>query len=80
MTVFTSDLNAAMGVCVAGSKVYVPESPHLYVYEDKDGDLKPDGPRTTLLTGFGPGNHDHGLHSQVFGPDHPAARIFAASA
>lgn len=70
MTVFTSDLNAAMGVCVAGSKVYVPESPHLYVYEDKDGDLKPDGPRTTLLTGFGPGNHDHGLHSQVFGPDH----------
>src|SRR6185369_17985858 len=29
MTVFTSDLNAAMGVCVAGSKIYVPESPNL---------------------------------------------------
>jgi putative membrane-bound dehydrogenase-like protein len=70
VTVFASDLNAAMGVCVAGSKVYVPESPNLYVYEDKDGDLKADGPRTVLLTGFGGKNHDHGTHSQVFGPDH----------
>lgn len=70
VTVFTSDLNAAMGICVAGSKIYVPESPNLYVYEDKDGDLKPDGPRQTLLTGFGGFNHDHGVHSQVFGPDH----------
>jgi putative membrane-bound dehydrogenase-like protein len=70
MTVFTSDLNAAMGICVAGSKIYVPESPNLYVYEDADNDLKPDGPRKTLLTGFGGQNHDHGLHSQVFGPDH----------
>ena len=70
VTVFASDLNAAMGVCVAGSKVYVPESPNLYVYEDKNGDLKADGPRTVLLTGFGGKNHDHGTHSQVFGPDH----------
>ena len=69
-TVFASDLNAAMGVCVAGSKVYVPESPNLYVYEDKNGDLKADGPRTVLLSGFGGKNHDHGIHSQVFGPDH----------
>src|SRR5689334_5770837 len=53
MTVFTSDLNAAMGVCVAGSKIYVPESPNLYVYEDKNNDLVPDGPRKVLLTGFG---------------------------
>src|SRR5579863_7416909 len=70
VTVFASDLNAAMGVCVAGSKIYVPESPNLYVYEDKNNDLVPDGPRTVLLTGFGGKNHDHGVHSQVFGPDH----------
>ncbi len=70
MTVFTSDLNAAMGVCVAGDKVYVPESPNIYVYEDKDGDLKADGPRKLFLTGFGGENHDHGVHSLVFGPDH----------
>lgn len=70
MTVFTSDLNAAMGICVAGSRIYVPESPNLYVYEDRDNDLKPDGPRKVLLTGFGGKNHDHGTHSQLFGPDH----------
>jgi len=70
MTVFTSDLNAAMGVCVAGTKIYVPESPNLYVYEDANNDLVPDGPRKILLTGFGGKNHDHGVHSQVFGPDH----------
>ena len=70
MTVFTSDLNAAMGVCVAGTRIYVPESPNLYVYEDKNNDLVPDGPRQVLLTGFGGKNHDHGVHSQVFGPDH----------
>jgi putative membrane-bound dehydrogenase-like protein len=70
MTVFASDLNAAMGVCVAGGKIYVPESPNLWVYEDKDRDLVPDGSRVSLLKGFGGGNHDHGLHSQVFGPDH----------
>jgi putative membrane-bound dehydrogenase-like protein len=70
VTVFAGDLNAAMGVCVAGSKIYVPESPNLYVYEDKNNDLVPDGPRRVLLTGFGGKNHDHGVHSQVFGPDH----------
>ncbi len=69
MTIFTGDLNAAMGVCVAGDKIYVPESPNIYVYEDKDGDLKPDGPRQLFLTGFGGENHDHGVHSLVFGPD-----------
>lgn len=70
MTVFTSDLNAAMGICVAGTKIYVPESPNVYVYEDRNNDLVPDGPRKLLLTGFGGKNHDHGVHSQVFGPDH----------
>jgi len=70
VTVFCSDLNAAMGVCVAGTRIYVPESPNLYVYDDANGDLVADGPRRVLLTGFGGKNHDHGTHSQVFGPDH----------
>ncbi len=59
-----------MSVCVAGDKVYVATSPDLWVYEDKDGDLKADGPPTKLLTGFGGHNHDHGAHSLVLGPDH----------
>lgn len=69
-TIFTNDLNASMSVCVAGDRVFVAESPNLYVYEDKDHDLKADGPRKTLLTGFGGKNHDHGLHGLMLGPDH----------
>jgi len=69
-TVFTADLNASMSVCVAGGRIFAAESPNLYVYEDKNNDLKPDGPRKVLLTGFGGKNHDHGLHGLMVGPDH----------
>jgi len=69
-TVFAEGLFAPMSICVAGDKVYVATSPDLWVYEDKDGDLKADGPPKKLLTGFGGRNHDHGAHSLVLGPDH----------
>ncbi len=69
-TVFAEGLFAPMSICVAGKKVYVATSPDLWVYEDKDGDLKADGPPKKLLTGFGGNNHDHGAHSLVLGPDH----------
>jgi putative membrane-bound dehydrogenase-like protein len=69
-TVFADGLLAPMSVCVAGDKVYVATSPDLWVYDDKDGDLKADGPPQKLLTGFGGRNHDHGAHSLVLGPDH----------
>lgn len=70
VTVFAEGVFCPMSICVAGSKVYVATSPDLWVYEDKDGDLKADGPPTKLLTGFGGHNHDHGAHSLVLGPDH----------
>jgi len=70
MTVFADGIFAPMSICVAGPKVYVATSPDLWVFEDKDGDLKADGPPTKLLTGFGGRNHDHGAHSLVLGPDH----------
>lgn len=69
-TVFAEGLFAPMSVCVAGDKVYVATSPDLWLYEDKNGDLKADGPPKKLLTGFGGYNHDHGAHSIVLGPDH----------
>jgi putative membrane-bound dehydrogenase-like protein len=69
-TVFADGVFAPMSVCVAGTKVYVATSPDLWVYEDKDRDLKADGPPTKLLTGMGARNHDHGAHSLVLGPDH----------
>jgi len=69
-TVFADGVFAPMSICVAGDKVYVATSPDLWVYEDKDGDLRADGPPKKLLTGFGGHNHDHGAHSLVLGPDH----------
>src|SRR5688572_5750086 len=69
-TVFADGVFAPMSICVAGSKVYVATSPDLWEYEDKNGDLKADGPPKKLLTGFGGRNHDHGAHSLVLGPDH----------
>jgi len=69
-TVFADGLLSPMSICVAGSKVYVATSPDLWVYEDRDGDLKADGPPKRILTGFGGANHDHGAHSLVLGPDH----------
>lgn len=70
MTVFAEGVYAPMSICVAGDKVFVATSPDLWLYEDKDGDLKADGPPKKLLTGFGGFNHDHGAHSLVLGPDH----------
>ncbi|MCE9606623.1 MAG: c-type cytochrome [Planctomycetia bacterium] len=69
-TVFADTVFAPMSICVAGDKIFVATSPDLWMYEDKDGDLKADGPPKKVLTGFGGLNHDHGAHSLVLGPDH----------
>lgn len=69
-TVFADGVYNPMSICVAWPKVYVATSPDLWVYEDRDNDLKADGPPQKLLTGFGGYNHDHGAHSVVLGPDH----------
>ncbi|HMP15564.1 MAG TPA: hypothetical protein PKD72_00950 [Gemmatales bacterium] len=69
------DFLAPLGIAVAknpvgpGYKVYVCHSPHLYVFEDKDGDGQADGPPEILLTGFGGFDHDHGIHGIHFGPE-----------
>jgi putative membrane-bound dehydrogenase-like protein len=69
-TIFADNVFCPMSICVAGDKVYVATSPDLWVYEDKNGDLKADGPPKKLLSGFGGFNHDHGAHSLALGPDH----------
>ena len=63
------DLFAPLGICVMGNKVYVAQSPNMLIYTiDETGD-KPVGPPQVVLTGFAGSNHDHGLHSGIFGPD-----------
>jgi putative membrane-bound dehydrogenase-like protein len=69
------EVQAPMGVAVApypdgkGQKVFVCQSPNIWVFEDKDGDLKADGPPKVLLTGFRGIDHDHGVHGINIGPD-----------
>ncbi len=58
-----------LGICVLGNKVYVAQSPKMLVYTiDESGD-KAVGTPEVLFDGFGGVNHDHGLHSIMFGPD-----------
>jgi len=62
-------LFAPLGICVLGDKVYVAQSPDVWEFTiDPAGD-KPAAPPKKLFTGFGGVNHDHGVHSAVFGPD-----------
>ena len=70
VTIFAEGLLVPMGICVAGNRVYVAETPTIWVYEDNDGDLRADGPPRPLLRGFHGRNHDHGVHGLVLGPDH----------
>lgn len=69
------ELYGPLGVCVApypdgkGQKVFVCQSPDILVFEDKDGDLKADGPPKKFLTNFRGVDHDHGVHGIIIGPD-----------
>ncbi len=69
------EIYGPLGVCVApypdgkGQKVFVCQSPDILVFEDKDGDLKADGPPKKFLSGFGGFDHDHGVHGINIGPD-----------
>lgn len=69
------DFIAPLGIAVMpvpdgpGQKVFVCHSPHLFLFEDLDGDLKADGPPRVILTGFRGYDHDHGLHGVHFGPE-----------
>ncbi len=58
-----------LGIAVLGNRVYVAQSPKMLIYTiDASGD-KPAGAPDVLFDGFGGVNHDHGLHSIMFGPD-----------
>jgi putative membrane-bound dehydrogenase-like protein len=69
------EIIAPLGIAVApypdgkGQRVYVCQSPDILVFEDKDGDLKADGPPRKLLSGFGGFDSDHGVHGINIGPD-----------
>jgi putative membrane-bound dehydrogenase-like protein len=64
-----NEINTALGICVLGSRVIVSRSPDIFLFEDRNGDDRADGPPTKLFSGIGGVDHDHGAHAFVFGPD-----------
>lgn len=63
-----TDVNAALGICVLGDKIYVSCSPNVFVFTDADGDDVPDK-KEVLFTGIKGEQHDHGMHTFIFGHD-----------
>jgi putative membrane-bound dehydrogenase-like protein len=63
-----TDVNAALGICVLGNKVFVSCSPNVFVFTDEDGDDVPDK-KEVIFTGIKGEQHDHGMHTFTFGHD-----------
>ena len=62
------DVDTAMGICVLGNKVIVSATPNIVVFTDENGDDIPDK-KEYLFTKSGRVQHDHSLHTFLFGPD-----------
>lgn len=62
------DVNAALGICVLGNRVFVSASPNVFVFTDTDGDLKADK-KEVLFSGISGHQHDHAMHTFQAGPD-----------
>ena len=62
------EINSPLGIAVFGNKVYVSQSPYIWVFTDENGDDKADK-KEILFQGIEGDQHDHGAHAVVFGPD-----------
>jgi putative membrane-bound dehydrogenase-like protein len=62
------EINAPLGVCVLGNRVLVSQSPYVWAFFDDNGDDKADR-KEILFQGMGGEQHDHGMHTFLFGPD-----------
>ena len=63
-----TDVNAALGISILGNKVIVSCSPNVFIFTDENGDDVPDK-KEVFFTGVKGIQHDHGMHSFIFGPD-----------
>jgi putative membrane-bound dehydrogenase-like protein len=63
------EINSALGICILGDKIIVSCAPKVFLFEDKDGDLKADGKPKVIFSGISGEQHDHSIHAFVFGPD-----------
>ncbi|MEO8473429.1 MAG: PVC-type heme-binding CxxCH protein [Chryseolinea sp.] len=63
-----TDVNSALGVSLLGNKVIISCSPNVFVFTDDNGDDVPDK-KEVFYQGIQGLQHDHGMHTFVFGPD-----------
>jgi putative membrane-bound dehydrogenase-like protein len=61
-------IESPLGIWVQGNQVIVSDSPNVWALTDDNGDDKADR-KELLFTGIGGEQHDHGMHTFVFGPD-----------
>ncbi|MCI0682329.1 MAG: c-type cytochrome [Gemmataceae bacterium] len=61
------DVDSAMGICVLGNRVIVSATPNVFVFHFDENDKITK--REVLFSRSGQPQHDHSLHSFVFGPD-----------
>ena len=63
-----NDVDSAMGICVLGNKVIVSATPKVLIFSDTNNDDIPDK-KEILFDKTGQPQHDHSVHSFIFGPD-----------
>lgn len=63
-----TDVNSALGIALLGNKIIVSCSPNVFVFTDENGDDVPES-KEVLFQGIQGLQHDHGMHTFVFGPD-----------
>jgi len=63
-----TDVNAALGISIIGNKIIVSCSPNVFVFTDENQDDVPDK-KEVFFKGIQGLQHDHGMHTFVFGPD-----------
>lgn len=63
-----TDVNSSLGISLLGNKVIVSCSPNVFVFTDDNGDDVPDK-KEIFFQGIQGLQHDHGMHTFVFGPD-----------
>ena len=62
------DIDSIHGVCVLGDRVIVSANDEVFSLYDDDGDDEADR-KEMMFTKIGGSQHDHGIHSFMFGPD-----------
>ncbi len=63
-----TDVNSALGIALLGNKIIVSCSPNVFVFTDENGDDIPEK-KEVFYQGIQGLQHDHGMHTFVFGPD-----------